>query len=218
MGVLYHRRSPLDHLYQLKNQLVAEGELVLETLVVKAIATRCWCRAIVMRADAQRGFIPSAEALKCWLERCGFVDVKIADMCVTSLEEQRRTDWMTSESLAEFLDPERSQQNGRRLSGALRAVLTEKPLVAAIGLACAGPNSPVARHRQFAAHRPSSRSAGSVAHSRFHRTPTPAAPPLSASRDFQVADRLAEQRRIGGERLGHHLPLRSISWNHATVG
>ena len=62
-------------------------------------------------------FIPSAEALKCWLEKCGFVDVKIADMCVTSLDEQRRTDWMTSESLAEFRS-ERSQQNDRRLSGA----------------------------------------------------------------------------------------------------
>jgi len=35
MGVLYHRRSPLDHLLQLKNQLVSEGELVLETLVVE---------------------------------------------------------------------------------------------------------------------------------------------------------------------------------------
>ncbi len=34
MGVLYHRKSPLDHLSQLKNQLVKGGELVLETLVV----------------------------------------------------------------------------------------------------------------------------------------------------------------------------------------
>ncbi len=35
MGVLYHRRSPLDHLWQLKNQLVSEGELVLESLVIE---------------------------------------------------------------------------------------------------------------------------------------------------------------------------------------
>lgn len=34
MGVLYHRRSPLEHLWQLKDQLVNEGELVLETLVI----------------------------------------------------------------------------------------------------------------------------------------------------------------------------------------
>jgi tRNA (mo5U34)-methyltransferase len=31
MGVLYHRRSPLEHLWQLKDQLVNGGELVLET-------------------------------------------------------------------------------------------------------------------------------------------------------------------------------------------
>jgi tRNA (mo5U34)-methyltransferase len=50
-------------------------------------------------------FIPSALALKNWLEKCGFVDVRIADVSVTSVEEQRRTDWMITESLAEFLDP-----------------------------------------------------------------------------------------------------------------
>ncbi len=34
MGVLYHRRSPIDHLLELKDTLRRGGELVLETLVV----------------------------------------------------------------------------------------------------------------------------------------------------------------------------------------
>ncbi len=34
MGVLYHRRSPVDHLYQLKSTLRPSGELVLETLII----------------------------------------------------------------------------------------------------------------------------------------------------------------------------------------
>lgn len=51
-------------------------------------------------------FIPSAAALKMWLEKCGFIDVRIVDACVTSTEEQRRTEWMTTESLADFLDPQ----------------------------------------------------------------------------------------------------------------
>ncbi|MES4612984.1 MAG: tRNA 5-methoxyuridine(34)/uridine 5-oxyacetic acid(34) synthase CmoB [Ewingella sp.] len=105
MGVLYHRRSPLDHLYQLKNQLVNGGELVLETLVVEGDSQQ-----VLVPGDryAQMNniyFIPSAEALKGWLIKCGFVNVRIADVSVTTLEEQRRTPWMTSESLAEFLDP-----------------------------------------------------------------------------------------------------------------
>lgn len=105
MGVLYHRRSPLDHLYQLKNQLVSGGELVLETLVVEGDSQQ-----VLVPGDryAQMGniyFIPSAEALKGWLIKCGFVDVRIADVSVTTTDEQHRTNWMTSESLAEFLDP-----------------------------------------------------------------------------------------------------------------
>jgi hypothetical protein len=47
-----------------------------------------------------------------------FIDVRIVDACVTSTEEQRRTEWMTTESLADFLDPG-SAQNGGRLSGAI---------------------------------------------------------------------------------------------------
>ena len=35
MGVLYHRRSPIDHLTDLRDTLVSGGQLVLETLVVE---------------------------------------------------------------------------------------------------------------------------------------------------------------------------------------
>ena len=41
MGVLYHRRSPLDHLWQLKDQLVSGGELVLESIVVEGDEHQC---------------------------------------------------------------------------------------------------------------------------------------------------------------------------------
>ena len=44
-------------------------------------------------------FIPSALALKNWLKKCGFVDIRIADVSVTTTEEQRRTEWMVTESL-----------------------------------------------------------------------------------------------------------------------
>jgi len=126
MGVLYHRRSPLDHLYQLKNQLVSEGELVLETLVVEGDRHQVLVPGDRYAQMRNVYFIPSAEALKCWLEKCGFVDVKIADMCVTSTEEQRRTDWMTSESLAEFLDPQDPSKTVEGYPAPLRAVLVAR--------------------------------------------------------------------------------------------
>jgi len=123
MGVLYHRRSPLEHLWQLKDQLVNEGELVLETLVVEGDE-----HTVLVPGDryAQMRnvyFIPSALALKNWLEKCGFVDVRIVDMCVTSTEEQRRTSWMTSESLADFLAPNDPSKTVEGYPAPLRAVL-----------------------------------------------------------------------------------------------
>ncbi|WP_414148602.1 tRNA 5-methoxyuridine(34)/uridine 5-oxyacetic acid(34) synthase CmoB [Erwinia sp. BNK-24-b] len=126
MGVLYHRRSPLDHLYQLKNQLVSGGELVLETLVVEGDE-----HAVLVPGEryAQMRnvyFIPSTGALKNWLEKCGFVDVKIADYSVTSTDEQRRTDWMTSESLAEFLAPNDPTKTVEGYPAPLRAVLVAR--------------------------------------------------------------------------------------------
>ncbi|WP_313105767.1 tRNA 5-methoxyuridine(34)/uridine 5-oxyacetic acid(34) synthase CmoB [Pseudescherichia vulneris] len=126
MGVLYHRRSPLEHLWQLKDQLVSEGELVLETLVVEGDE-----RTVLIPGDryAQMRnvyFIPSALALKNWLEKCGFVDVRIADVCQTTTEEQRRTDWMITESLAEFLDPNDPSKTVEGYPAPLRAVLIAK--------------------------------------------------------------------------------------------
>ena len=123
MGVLYHRRSPLEHLWQLKDQLVQDGELVLETLVIEGDE-----HSVLVPGDryAQMRnvyFIPSAAALKNWLEKCGFVDVRIVDVCTTTLEEQRRTDWMITESLAEFLDPNDRSKTIEGYPAPTRAVL-----------------------------------------------------------------------------------------------
>ncbi|AER32401.1 tRNA (mo5U34)-methyltransferase [Pantoea sp. PA1] len=123
MGVLYHRRSPLDHLLQLKNQLVSGGELVLETLVIEGDVNQVLVPGERYAQMRNVYFIPSAEALKSWLEKCGFVNVRIVDFALTSTEEQRRTSWMTSESLAEFLDPDDSSKTVEGYPAPLRAVL-----------------------------------------------------------------------------------------------
>lgn len=123
MGVLYHRRSPLDHLLQLKNQLVSGGELVLETLVIEGDVNQVLVPGERYAQMRNVFFIPSAEALKSWLEKSGFVDVRIVDFALTTPEEQRRTDWMTSESLAEFLDPDDPSKTVEGYPAPLRAVL-----------------------------------------------------------------------------------------------
>jgi tRNA (mo5U34)-methyltransferase len=105
MGVLYHRRSAIDHLLDLKNCLVKGGELVLETLVIEGDE-----HSVLVPEDryAQMRnvwFLPSVPALERWLRRAGYVDVRCVDVSDTSIEEQRSTDWMRYQSLADFLDP-----------------------------------------------------------------------------------------------------------------
>ncbi|QNI02551.1 tRNA 5-methoxyuridine(34)/uridine 5-oxyacetic acid(34) synthase CmoB [Halomonas sp. SH5A2] len=106
MGVLYHRVSPFEHLQQLKGALTPSGELVLETLVVKGDEQTVLVPGERYAAMPNVYFIPSSKALCHWLERCGFTNVRVVDEAVTTLDEQRSTEWMTYQSLADFLDPD----------------------------------------------------------------------------------------------------------------
>jgi tRNA (mo5U34)-methyltransferase len=108
MGVLYHQRSPLDHLLQLRQTLRPGGQLVLETLFLpgdEAAASTPPGRYARMR---NVWLLPTLAELSTWLRRSGFVGIEVADESVTTLEEQRRTEWMPFESLAEALDPANS--------------------------------------------------------------------------------------------------------------
>jgi len=105
---------------------VSEGELVLETLVVDGDENTVLVPGDRYAQMRNVYFIPSAPALKQWLEKCGFVDVKIVDMNITSTDEQRRTEWMTTESLADFLDPADASKTVEGYPAPLRAVLIAK--------------------------------------------------------------------------------------------
>lgn len=105
MGVLYHRKSPLDHLFDLKRFLRPGGELVLETLV--ADGPDGWALVPGERYAKMRNvwFIPSVPTLEHWMRRCGLRNVRTVDVTATTATEQRATAWMAYESLADFLDP-----------------------------------------------------------------------------------------------------------------
>lgn len=123
MGVLYHRRSPIDHLLELKGCLRPGGELILETLVVQGGAD---CVLVPERRYAQMRnvwFLPSCEALMLWMQRCGYQNIRLVDVSKTSVEEQRSTEWMRFHSLAEFLDPDDQTLTCEGLPAPVRAVV-----------------------------------------------------------------------------------------------
>ncbi|MFA3792304.1 tRNA 5-methoxyuridine(34)/uridine 5-oxyacetic acid(34) synthase CmoB [Aliiglaciecola sp. SL4] len=124
MGVLYHRRSPIDFLQQLKQQLRPGGQLVLETLVVEGDEHTVLMAGERYAQMRNVWFLPSTQALTVWLKRVGFKDVKVVDVGPTSLQEQRKTEWMDSQSLADFLDPDDHTKTIEGYPAPIRAVLT----------------------------------------------------------------------------------------------
>ncbi len=104
MGVLYHRRSPIDCLRELKDTLKMGGELVLETLVVDGPEGYSLMPEGRYAKMGNVWFLPSIKTLELWLRRTGFGDIRVIDVNVTSTEEQRTTEWMNFLSLQDFLD------------------------------------------------------------------------------------------------------------------
>ena len=108
MGVLYHRRNPVNHLIQLHDLLASNGELILETLIVDKIdelvsdTLRPTGRYAQMRNVWS---VMTVDKILLLLEAAGFKNPRCVDQNITSLEEQRRTDWMQYHSLREFLNP-----------------------------------------------------------------------------------------------------------------
>nr|CAA6824182.1 MAG: tRNA (5-methoxyuridine) 34 synthase [uncultured Thiotrichaceae bacterium] len=123
MGVLYHRRSPLDHLQELKNSLCVGGELVLETLVVDGDVHTALMPEDRYGKMRNVWFIPSVAMLELWLRRLGFKDISTVDVTTTSMDEQRSTEWMRFESLADFLDPDDSARTIEGYPAPKRAVI-----------------------------------------------------------------------------------------------
>ena len=126
MGVLYHRRSPIDHLLALKDCLVKGGELVLETLVVEGDVQQVLVPEDRYAQMRNVWFLPSVPALELWLRRAGFVDVRCVDVSITTVEEQRGTDWMRFQSLSDYLDPADHSRTVEGLPAPMRAVIVAR--------------------------------------------------------------------------------------------
>jgi tRNA (mo5U34)-methyltransferase len=126
MGVLYHQRSPIDHLLQLHGNLRPGGELVLETLILEGNDGRVLTPADRYAKMRNVWFIPDVATLQTWLKRSRFIEAKVVDITPTTIEEQRSTDWMQFESLVNFLDPNDPTRTIEGYPAPVRAILTAK--------------------------------------------------------------------------------------------
>lgn len=124
MGVLYHRRDPLHHLRRIRDLLGNEGVMVLETLVLPAEREN---ELLIPEGRYARmrnvWSVPGSRRLLAWVEEAGFSDFELVNVAVTTVEEQRTTDWMRFESLEQALDPKDRQHTVEGLPAPVRAVI-----------------------------------------------------------------------------------------------
>lgn len=104
MGVLYHRKSPIHHLKELASCLNSGGQLVIETLIIDGDENCCLMPTGRYAQMRNVWFLPSVKMLEIMLARSGFKNITCIDVTVTTIEEQRTTDWMKFHSLKEFLN------------------------------------------------------------------------------------------------------------------
>jgi tRNA (mo5U34)-methyltransferase len=122
MGVLYHRKSPMDHLRELKDCLRSNGQLVLETLVIEGGLGDVLVPEGRYAKMRNVWFLPSVETLLSWMRKCGLKNPRMVDISITSFEEQRSTDWMHFDSLPDFLDPNDDSLTAEGHPAPMRAV------------------------------------------------------------------------------------------------
>ena len=128
MGIFYHRRSPMDHLRELKELLRPGGQLVLETLVIEGPQGMTLVPEGRYAKMPNVWYLPTVDTLLSWMRKNGLKNPRLVDLSTTSIEEQRSTDWMTFESLQDFLDPNDHSKTVEGHPAPIRAViLAEAP-------------------------------------------------------------------------------------------
>lgn len=123
MGVIYHRRSPIDHILELKGCLRPGGELVIETICVNGESGYCLTPEKKYARMGNVWFVPSIPTLMQWLSRCGMEQISVIDESITTTDEQRKTEWMPFDSLEDALNVNNPQLTIEGLPAPKRVVV-----------------------------------------------------------------------------------------------
>lgn len=109
LGVLYHRSDPINALKQLKQSLNRNGILFLDTIYIDSDEEIALCPKNSYAKMSNVYFIPSVKALQNWCEKAKFKNFTILAKKETSINEQRKTEWINSHSLKDFLSIDRQK-------------------------------------------------------------------------------------------------------------
>lgn len=124
MGILYHHRSPLQQLFDMRMALRPGGTLVLETIGIPGD------EEVAITPDENYAgmkniwLLPTLPMLIKWLERNKFIDIKVISTEWGGTSEQRKTSWSSGMSYEDFLDPNDHTKTVEGFPAPMRFILT----------------------------------------------------------------------------------------------
>jgi len=124
MGVYYHHKNPEEHLSHIYDLLAPNGEIILETLIVENSNSLIPNGRYAKMRNVYE--IPSISRLENLLNSLNFKEIKIIDITKTTTQEQRKTEFMNFESLADFLDPNDENKTIEGFPAPVRAIFLAK--------------------------------------------------------------------------------------------
>ena len=124
MGILYHRKSPVEMLQAMHKLMRKDGNLIVENLVLESKQGLCLFPESRYAKMRNVFFIPDLKCMESWLARAGFSNIKCIDVSKTTIEEQRQTDWIPTESLIDFIDPKDHNKTIEGYPAPVRAIFT----------------------------------------------------------------------------------------------
>lgn len=104
LGVLYHRKNPLDSIKLIYSGLKKGGEAIFDSLIIDGESEIALCPKERYAKMSNVYFIPTLNTFKNWLEACGFKEISHIATLKTAFDEQCKTEWSSGESLEDFLD------------------------------------------------------------------------------------------------------------------
>ncbi len=104
LGVLYHRKSPLDSIKIIFNALKSGGEALFDSLIIEGDEEIALCPNGRYAKMPNVYFIPTLKTFKHWLSLNQFKEITYIATLKTAFDEQHKSAWSSAESLEDFLD------------------------------------------------------------------------------------------------------------------
>lgn len=102
MGILYHRKNPLETLLHIRESMAPNGQVVIESAGIPGDEPIALCPEPTYGKAKNIYFMPTVSCMKNWLLKSGFKNVEIIYSGPLTFEEQRKTEWCQYQTLEDF--------------------------------------------------------------------------------------------------------------------